>query len=68
MMGTFCRQETGSDLQSGKGNRVNIIMFNVYKENNLDWNLDGFVLKSSIIYSISILNTSSINKTDITEC
>ena len=43
-------------------------MFNVYKENNLDWNLDGFVLKSSIIYSISILNTSSINKTDITEC
>ena len=45
------------------------IMFNVYKENNLDWNLDGFVLESSIIYSISILNTSSINKkTDITEC
>ena len=66
-MGTFCRQETGSDLQSGKGNRVNQHN-HVYKENNLDWNLDGFVLKSSIIYSISILNTSSINKTDITEC
>ena len=67
-MGTFCRQETGSDLQSGNGNRVNIIMFNVYKESNLDWNLDGIVLRPSNIYSISILNTSSINKTDITEC
>ena len=64
-MGTFCQQETESDLQSGKGNsRVNI-MFNVsIKENNLYWNLDGFVLRSSIIYSISILNRFQHKNTD----
>ena len=42
-------------------------MFNVsimYKENNLYWNLDGFVLRSSIIYSISILNKFQHKNTD----